>query len=153
MTEHTKTPHLHERLGLTFAQLGALLGVRELLKMEALEFAHRGGYITWENAIHASGSAHLFNMNVACRMNEHCGSVGCIGGSMGLLLGMTAPQATTFTETAPYKLRELFYPKMAKHRYVTVDYDKITPAQAIKAINNFLAGKRPWEGIKLVPVD
>lgn len=137
MAKKDTTP-LHERLDITFAEYGALLAVREMLKAGVL--LHRPTKYT--------PAAHVFNMGISCTTNDHCGSVGCIGGTMGLVMGLDAGDAAQFVYSASNntRLRRLFFPNMSSARY-----RHITPKNAVRAINNFLNPKiaNPWEGIKL----
>lgn len=130
--------HLHEKLGITFPQLGVLLGTRELLKMGALTYSTA-------DRRHAENGEHLFNMNIALRNNSECGSVGCIGGTMAMLMGMNSLNGIKFVHSHDIpgdRLKELFFPKGVH------DYSCITPALAVKAINNFLkTGNPSWRKV------
>lgn len=129
----------HETLGITFAELGALLGTRELLKADMLE--HDPRHVT-------KPGTHEFDMNTACKPNGECGTVSCIGGTMALIMGKNIGEADlyvrdTSTEVVGGKspaLGKLFYP--GRDGY-SGDWSAITPAQAIAAIDNFLAGGHP----------
>jgi hypothetical protein len=102
--------------------------------------------------------AHTFRMNTACEANGHCGTVGCIGGNMGLIMGKdiigaqqyvgrcrdasdTSSDMIGIAVKSP-ALHTLFYPPN------WVNYRTITPAQAIKAIDNWLKTGRPnWSKV------
>ncbi len=129
----------HSKLGLSFAEFGALLGTRTMLANNAVVDA-KGVHETDEKT-------HKFNMSVPCNARR-CGSVACIGGTMAQIMGMDAIDASSYVyEREPGTAKEtpisrLFYPP---EKY---DFDKITPAHAVKAIDNFLAtGKPNWTKI------
>lgn len=131
----TKKPHLHERRGLSFAEYGALLGVRELLASGQMAHTKRDS---------VAGSQHLFNMGVTCNANEGCGSVQCIGGAMALIMGMGDLDARRFVggRRDQAGLGELFYPP-TKYAFRLIE-----PQQAVQAIDNFRKyGKPRWETI------
>lgn len=129
--------HPHEKLGLSFAEFGALLGTREMLKSGALTFA-KG------QSCPVAGK-HLFNMSVASETRE-CGSVGCIGGTMGQIMGMEPYMAEQFVykqmrgePDARPKLTKLFFGPEK------LDLETVTVKQAIKAIDNFIkTGDPKW---------
>lgn len=142
----------HEKLGISFAEYGALLGTRAMLAAKVIE-----------HGTQLQPNKHLFDMGTACTM-ERCGSVTCIGGTMGLIMFDSPTKAQEFVDAAfcdvhavraapPSIWSELFFPGIVslgqkgkwKGRY-TLNYERITPKQAILAIDNFLSGKtkRPW---------
>lgn len=143
------TLHKHEKIGITFAQFGALLGLRELLKRGYVHYKKAvppgpGLGADYELLAEKAGSEHIINMGVGCRGNEHCGSVGCIGGTMGLLMGMNADHADQFVGGADKgPLRKLFYPPRPS------DYNSITGKQVVRAIDNFIKydGDPEWDKI------
>jgi hypothetical protein len=125
--------HLHEKRGISFAELGALLGVRTLLANGLL------AHVPYRNH---GRSGHRFNMAVACSTNDQCGSVQCIGGAMGVIMGYDKDGAVRYVENASGGLSKLFFPPQ-DYRYVAIE-----PKQAIKAIDNFLkVGKPLWEKV------
>ncbi len=139
-----RTKHLHEKLGISFRELGALLGTRELLRRGLLEVDRK--YAGFEP------NKHKFNMR--CGMVEgDCGTVGCIGGTMYLLMNNKANFARPYyydpmgyVDSVKGALHELFYPPFIARD----DGRTATVRQAIKAIDNYLAGsKKPWEGIEV----
>jgi hypothetical protein len=81
-----------------------------------------------------------------------CGTAMCIGGTMQLCLSGIGLDVVDLTDTQDVLLVEkseienevvfvhLFYPSLIYH------WENITPADAVKAIDNFLAGntKDPW---------
>jgi hypothetical protein len=83
-------------------------------------------------------------MDIPCNANE-CGSVGCIGGTMGLLMGMSEDEAKGYVyraedDSTPFK--ELFFPTIG------TGYANITGEQIIMAIDNFLVdGKPRWQSV------
>ncbi len=128
----------HSKLGLSFAEFGALLGTRTMLANNAVVDA-KGEY-------EPDDKKHAFNMGVPCRV-EGCGSIACIGGTMAQVMGMDADAADQYVRdhdpeenTAP--ISRLFFPPSQ------YEYDKITTKQAVKAIDNFLAtGKPLWDKV------
>lgn len=131
--------HLHEKLGISFAELGALLGTRTLIERGLLTHLHPFDFF-------ADDRGHYINMGVTCKQNKHCGSVHCIGGTMALLMGMDPHTANDYVAEKEFGSRTkglsaLFYPK-------DFDYDRITPKQMIAAIDNYLKdGKPRWDTI------
>lgn len=113
----------HTALGITLPELIALLGVRELIRTYDI---------------------YRFNMTVICDL-DRCGSVCCIGGYVGLALRDDNRRAAfAFVQEAMYGVFEhLFFPP---NKY---PYCDITSEQAVRAIDNFLAGrtKTPWKGV------
>ena len=137
----------HERLGITFQEFIALLGTQAMLKSRKLRYVNRrknGKYGTYTPKPHV----HAFNMNVACNMQE-CGSVSCIGGTMGIAMGLSTDEARAYTDGS-FNMRDiyrssslapLFFPSedpTVKYPGETIDFDTITMTQALKAIANFL---------------
>lgn len=134
MTRRYKT---HEELGLTFAEYGALLGTRAMLERKVL--IHDVN-VAFRNV----GAKHVFNMSIACETNQSCGSVTCIGGTMGLIMGLGHHNADRYVGKANGGLRRLFFPPDV------LKYAKIKPEWTIKAIDNFLTyGEPRWE--KAIP--
>lgn len=114
----------YTQLGITFAEYGALLGLREMLA----------------NGTIANTPSHegpIFDMNLTMDMegSKHCGTIGCIGGYMALIMGHSIADADEYVRwgcSSP--LKHLFYP--------TIDsYSDITPEIAVEAIDSFLDGK------------
>lgn len=132
----------HKKLGISFAELGALLGTRALLAAEALKHTpYRKTKV----------GAHLFNMAIICDRDDECGTVSCIGGTMALIMGMDHDQAEDYVagilEGTP-TLRPLFYPDHDFTDGRAVEYHPITTKQAIAAIDNFLKGRGPqWKKV------
>lgn len=128
----------HSKLGLSFAEFGALLGTRTMLANNAVVDAN--------GVEQADEKTHKLNMGIPCNIRG-CGSVACIGGTMGQIMGMSADEASSYVyqrdpEDSKEPIAHLFYPPQ---KY---DFGKITPAQAIKAIDNFLAtGKPNWDKV------
>lgn len=132
-----KKKHWHEKLRITFRELGALLGTRNMLAANLLE--HDGQYHS------DADDSHRFDMSTQCKVNG-CGTISCIGGTMAFIMGIDEIDyvGTGFTHGnhSPV-LRSLFFPTDLP---MSVDnWHKITPAQAVKAIDNFLnTGKPNW---------
>lgn len=142
--------HLHEKLGITFQELGALLGTRALIVSGAL--VHDG-------TKRCDPGVHKINMNCACDVYE-CGSVHCIGGTMGLLMGKDQWETDTYVRKSRYEspLGDLFYPPVPDNRSLTVGaaaepsggafYLTITPDKMLAAIDNFLENGKPrWKSL------
>lgn len=139
--------HLHERRGVTFQELGALLGTRALLASKLVTYGPRDD---------PPEHAHTFNMATACQTQD-CGTVGCIGGTMALIMG-TSPQhyvgrqdgadnpwRTDGSKWRSQTLHDLFYPPEGDR---LTPWDQITVKQAIRAIDNWLdTGKPGWKSI------
>lgn len=143
MTKKYKTP---EKLGLSFAEYGALLGVRAMLSSHVIK--HQAGP--------KKDGEIYFDMNhwsqQRCSVNEvHCGTAACIGGSMELILGGSNNDLTDVARTALYAL---FFPDhsdtatLKQLSMLSNDWAKITTKQAIEAIDNFLyTGHARWERV------
>lgn len=85
----------------------------------------------------------LFNMGETAGATE-CGSVACIGGWMGAMMGMDHEESAEFVMRYEDrgKFKTLFYPP------AIYDYALIKPTHAVKAIDNFLANGNPrWAAI------
>ena len=129
----------HEKLGISFAELGALLGTLSMLE---------NGVVVGTKKLSAVPGKHLFNMD-KWEDTDACGTVACIGGHMQYILGKRPPSfywdAVTDTSAAEAvnRRRELFFPLgMSSFSHITVD-------QAIVAIKHFLAtGKADWSHVK-----
>ena len=135
MTEETKD--LHQLRGITFAELGALYGVREMLRAGHLDHA-----AVWDQEEDAG--KHLFCMNIGAEEVGDCGSAMCIGGAMGQVMGRTVYDANRYVhgKSQSDPLYPLFFPPDR------IDYDSITAEEAAQAIDNFLkTGDPHWEDI------
>lgn len=143
--------HIHEKLGITFAEYGALLGVREMLKLRNL--VHRPDVPTTlaahEAARYVRKGEHGFNMSVSCG-GQSCGSIACIGGSMGQIMFADNETADVYVRTSRLNaddashahsavLHDLFFPNSLS----SAGWVKITPRHAVKAIDNFLKDGNP----------
>ena len=133
----------HEQLGITMGELIALQGVRSMLA---------GGILKYHKYHHNyKEKAHTFNMSCPLIKNDHCGSIGCIGGYMSMALGEDPKDYVSrhdpldpglFLDAKRQNLGKLFYPPDR------LSYSKITIKQAIKAIDNFLTkGKPLWNKV------
>ena len=131
----------HERLGITFAEFGALLGTGAMLREHNLQH-------TPVRSVQDKHS-HKFNMGMACDVNG-CGTVSCIGGTMALIMGMNVREKTQAYVGGVFvsgnhspALKPLFFPNVRG-----IEWDAITPAQALKAIANFKKDRKPcWKQI------
>lgn len=116
----------HETLGLAFKDVIALLGVRDALVT---------GVIKYSRSKCVKPANHTFNMAVSER-HADCGTVGCIGGNMAMVLGV---EADRYVSDAIPIIYSLFYPP------IQYEYTRITAAESVKAIDNFLrTGKPMW---------
>ena len=159
-----KKKQLHEKLGITFAELGALLGTKAMLELAVVTGTNECMYDDdYDSALMAAG-IHVFDMNTAATTYA-CGSVSCIGGTMGLIMGKTSEAARTYVGCAVPRdnfyyryspgtlhspsLHPLFFPSIASEDSVADKWRGLTRQQAVKAINNFLGGKckNPWKGV------
>ena len=131
----------HERLGITFAEFGALLGTEAMLREHNLQHTP----VRCAQDKHS----HKFNMGMACDFNG-CGTVSCIGGTMALIMGMNTSENVCYYVGARLgegrhspALKPLFFPNVRG-----IEWDAITPAQALKAIANFKKDRKPcWKQI------
>jgi hypothetical protein len=142
----------HTKLGISFPELGALLGTRELLARKVVFDAKGRQY--------AGRDEHAFNMRVACKV-QGCGSVACIGGTMAQIMGMKPTEANDYVNNYVSNahdarimrsdiLSELFFPSSKYQRIPCAGawWDDITPAIAVKAIDYLLAhGKVNWDKV------
>lgn len=140
--------NLHEKLGITFQELGALLGTEAMLKEKIITHNRKidSGY---EMRTAAIGGRHVFNMASACVTNEECGSVACIGGTMAMIMGMDEDAADAYVHGYEYdeNLGALFFPQTAPGGYVE-GFAKITAKQALQAIANYKrTGKPNWRKV------
>lgn len=133
--------HLHEKRGVTFAELGALLGTRALLTMKGM---------THTRACSVPGGKHTFRMDIGAQTDNLCGTASCIGGTMGLILFTGAvDRASRFVAEVdgsrpPSPFQDLFYPHVVYHSM----WYEITPQHAVAAIDNWLkTGKPRWEKV------
>lgn len=137
-----------KRDDLTAAQVKALLRVREALKTGEI-------------------SRKQFNMDITCDHRQGCGTVGCIGGWMGLFesldAGLTMDEIFRKDGKISAKAAEYFAPIHGSWSAANIFYNlfyphpvpgktrycfgyKATPKDGIKAIENFLAGEEyPWK--------
>lgn len=86
-------------------------------------------------------------MRITCKTNDECGSVGCIGGTMGLIMGKNAEDSHYYVQNARGNLRNLFFPPRS-----SAEYEAITAKQMLQAINNFLdTGNADWKAVLASP--
>lgn len=133
----------HEKLGITFQELGALLGFHAMLKYGVASWHSYDATTDYSDSDAAMmltrQGQHLFNMGQICKFTAHCGSLGCIGGHMALLMGVH-PRQYTDVDRSPI-LDKLFYPPHP----VDFNYNEITAEDAVGVIECFLAtGHVDW---------
>lgn len=138
MTKKLKNYLSHEKLKITFAEYGALLGVLTMLKAGILVDA--------QGRDRPKEKLHLFNMSVPLR-SQDCGTVGCIGGHMALILGkQNADDAHYYVHGAgrSVALHPLFFPaEIGCHKYKS--WSEIPIPVTVAAIENFLyTGEPRW---------
>jgi len=129
----------HEKLGISFVELGALLGTRAMLEFKVLE---DGKELEVPNK-----KSHLFNMTQICK-TAGCGSIACIGGTMAMIMGL---EPTSYVRNAEGELKQLFYPHYRTGKLEGIElysWGRIKPAEAIKVIDRFLrTGKAEWQKV------
>lgn len=149
-----KKQHLHEKRGISFAELGALLGTRALLEMQG-EFAKASP--KREQKCCVMPGVHRLDMGETMRQYG-CGTVGCIGGHMAVILGETdgpahvphtrdekAHRYVMVKNSNGTPLHNLFFPPFQHDKWY-----RITPKIAVQAIDNWLKyGDPKWR--KLLP--
>ena len=140
---------LHEKRKVTFQELGALYGTRTMMANHVL--------------VHDPQQERVYNnkhgFNMATQGKQHgCGTVSCIGGTMAFIMGADPIMYVGMrgkVGTASRVFQDLFYPNVSKNycnKWITLDsrtngegWNKITPAQGVKAIDNWLrTGKPQW---------
>lgn len=140
----------HERLGISFQELGALLATRSLLESGTVTHVAMG--FCSHSKPYVDPHEHGFSMRFAMQ-EQGCGTLGCIGGTMAMIMGKE-PARYTESGGGPTgsmhnygPMRNLFYPPHS--RQSSTDWDRITPQVAVMAIDLFLASKEiNW--VKLV---
>lgn len=158
-----KKVDLHVKRGISFAELGALLGARELLARgltPAVRYHGAGCHLAKAKV----AGLHAFNMNIPHIKNGECGSIECIGGTMGNILGLPLlhpfgdgePKGHTlegFVRSGAIRFHpgswgargpmyDLFFPPDG------YEWDAIKPSHAVQAIDNWLrTGKPLWKKI------
>ena len=153
----------HEKLGITFAELGALYGTRALLAAGVVtgtdECMIDNDSDTDLQDYEIENGVHRFNMNVAAK-GQACASISCIGGTMALIMGKTVREAQYYVGSY-YKIQNKYKTDPAVHSrplhtlfFPSIDddnWERIPPGAAIEAIDNFLGGvtKFPWESVSI----
>lgn len=145
---------LHERRKVTFAELGAMYGTRAMLAAHDLVKAkYTRERWSGDSVCLVQAHVHQFDMATPLDMAD-CGTVGCIGGHMALIMGTNGVEYVNFHNCmAPgedgydaighsHALHDLFFPPR------DLVWSSITPKHAIKAIDNWLRTGRPgWRKI------
>lgn len=150
------TTSLHERRKVTFAELGALYGTRAMLAAHDLvkaKYGHDLNLLCDDKACPIRAHVHQFDMATPLDMAD-CGTVGCIGGHMALIMGKDGGDyVNVHNDVVPteigydavghsHALHDLFFPPR------NLVWSSITPKHAIKAIDNWLRTGRPmWRKI------
>jgi hypothetical protein len=140
--KHIRKKHIHEIRGITLQEYGALLGTRALLATQAL--------VPADDAFDAVPHKHLFRMDKTMHVNDKCGTLGCIGGHMGLIMGyechgyLLGSVHHYVVHGKSRNMEALFFPKGID------DTSPITPNQAVQAIDNWIATGDPrWKQIMI----
>jgi hypothetical protein len=143
------TKALHEVREITFREHLAVLAVRHALETGVLDMHP----VLHPDDVNAFDNKHTFHMS--CSMDKaHCGSVGCIGGYMALVMGVNSRSYVTDhikwghmaePEACSPSLTPLFFPPLGR------DWPSATPKVAVKAIDNWLKDGNPRWGDLLPP--
>lgn len=160
--------HVHERRHITFQEYGALLAVREMLRRGDLLVSAKHDVVRvpkrkldmaepeCADVACAKEGCHVFDMHTSGK-KYGCGTVGCIGGMMGFIMGVRSDTYVNSSATpelddgprpgeASHSLYPLFYPPRTSDTY---PWAWITPKSAVKAIDNFLeTGKPSWKAVR-----
>lgn len=136
-----------EELGIADWEFEKLLEVRDLFASGRVNHV-REVDLDDDTPLEDSIIGDSFNMELASKRSD-CGAVCCIGGWMHALqhgtkvdnkLVFDVKQARDYVWDSKDELHALFFP------HEIGDWVAITPARAVKAINNFLrTGKAKWE--------
>lgn len=148
-----------EELGITPKELAALLMVREMLATHSVEWT----------GIKMLDESFVNKFNMAVPVADDCGTECCIGGWMyvfmqpelkrknGVFVVDDTQDADNYVDgNASEPLTALFYPLqkgyagnwIGGYSDASIDYEKIPPELAVRAIDNFLEhGKPDWEGL------
>ena len=153
----------HEELGITFSEWGALWGFKAIAEAGiVLKHVPAKQYDDPYCLLLDHPGVHFFDMATAYK-SEDCGSVACIGGTVGMFCRMADPddyvtRAGHHTSSA-CTLDPLYFPKWNNGGDVRLKskdpgsygWHTITLAMAAAAVDNFLrTGKPNWETV--IPV-
>lgn len=129
----------HHDLNISFSEWMALIGVRVMLDSGALKMVPKvGTVVSAMKFLHKHSDAHVFHIGNAMT-KAHCGTVGCIGGYMGEMMGKNGD---VFVKDSGGELNDLFYPPQ------WANWNRINNAVAVRVIDNFLTtGKANWEEV------
>jgi hypothetical protein len=141
------------KLGISPSEYGNLIKVRDMLAASVIP----------HNLDQGKAPGDSFNMYAACRKEHNCGTAMCIGGWIRLFeLDLAADEKGVYTISEAHQrdisgyvhdrggpIRELFWPKTNRDYFLSPsEMRRITPAQAVKAIDNFLhTGKPYWHEV------
>lgn len=145
------TKPLHERRKVTFQELGAFYAVRAMVA---------AGVLQYDSSCSAKPHQHTINMRLAGEQTE-CGTIGCIGGNMALVMGISPgtyighgntelhpilqgqPMHGVNSITCSRALLSLFFPPTSSPRW-----RYITAKQMLAAMDNWLKdGKPRWRKV------
>ncbi len=126
---------------LTKKEEAALMTVRDMLDRGLIEHKKLPDNLPYDpRSFFSLTLKRFFNMGTGASPKE-CGTVACIGGWTGAMMGMTIDEAGDFVSKYEHrgKFKDLFFPSR------DLKYEKITPKHAVKAIDSFLeTGKPNW---------
>ena len=149
----------YEELGITFAEWGALWGFKAIAEAGiVLKHVPAKAQSPWILMREYPG-VHFFDMGMTCKI-DGCGSVACIGGTVGMLCQMPDPGGYVNnigdnSNRERSTLEPLYFPKWnnghdvrLKNKDDGFGWEKITPKMAAAAVDNFLrTGKPNWNGV------
>jgi hypothetical protein len=126
------------QLGIKQEELDALLLVRAWL----------AGGAPYDTITDFSGDPLEFRMEVVAT-SHNCGTACCIGGAMGLAMGLDVYNANEYVlHRDKDALRELFMATELDYAETQWSLDMVTPAMALKAVDNFLnSGHAHWDEV------
>jgi hypothetical protein len=153
----------HDELGISFAEWGGLWGFKAIAEAGVVLKPVPSKYAGPERRLlDKYPGAHFFDMGHSCTVQE-CGSVACIGGTVGLFCNMPDPAKYVMAiDHAGGVLKPLYFPQWNNGETVylaagapgapagSYGWRSITPKMAAAAVDNFLrTGKPNWD--KVIP--
>ena len=150
----------HEELGITFAEWGALWGFKAIAEAGiVLKHVPAKAQSPWILMREYPG-VHFFDMGMTCKI-DGCGSVACIGGTVGMFCQMPNPGGYVNNigdnrDRETSTLEPLYFPKwnnggdvrLKSKELGNYGWEKITPEMAAAAVDNFLrTGKPNWNAV------
>ena len=160
----TKRYKGHEALGITFHEWGALFAFKAIAEagivLKPVCTLPAKTATSLDALFRTFPGVHFFNMAHA-HSAEECGSVACIGGTVGMICQIPRPKSYVFSferEKQNHPLSALYYPRWNNGTLAYLKrrgdfgaingWDRITLKMAGKATDNFLrTGKPNWDSI------